>query len=79
MKEIEFNANQYVKVKLTEYGDSVMREWYSDRVYNMPPVDELGYVKVQMWHLMRIFGEYMSLGAEPVFDMNMILCMGEDV
>lgn len=75
MKELEFNANQYVKVKLTEHGLRVMRDWYGDRVYNMAEKDEHGYTKVQMWHIMHIFGEHMTLGAKPVFDMNMILCM----
>jgi hypothetical protein len=75
VNEVNFNANQYVKVKLTEHGHYIMRDWYGDRVYNAPTVDDQGYVKIQMWHFMRIFGEYMSLGAEPVFDMNIVLCM----
>lgn len=75
MKELEFNANQAVKVKLTEHGNRVMRDWYGSRVYNMPEEDEYGYTRFQMWYLMRIFGEHMTLGAEHVFDMNMILCV----
>ena len=78
MTRLEFNANQAVKVKLTEHGNRVMRDWYADRVYNMPEEDEYGYTRVQMWHLMRIFGEHMSLGADPVFDMNIILCLEDE-
>lgn len=35
-------------------------------------------IEVQMWHIMHIFGEHMTLGAKPVFDMNMILCMDDE-
>ena len=76
LKEVgKFNTNQYVKVKLTQHGHLVMSNFYTDIPSYMPSVDEGGYIKVQMLHLMRIFGEHMSRGAEPVFDMNMILCM----
>jgi len=77
MKEVEFNANQYVKVKLTGHGHVVMSSFYLGRLSGMPHMDEHGYVKVQVWQLMRIFGEYMGLGKPPVFDMNMALCMEE--
>jgi hypothetical protein len=75
MKEVNFNVNQYVKVKLTDYGNSVMDDWYCGRLYEAPPVDESGYIKVQMWQLMKIFGEHTGLGKPPVFDMYVILCV----
>jgi hypothetical protein len=76
MKEVNFNVNQCVKVKLTERGYLILCTFLMGLwVYNAPEEDNQGYVKIQMCDFMRIFGEYMSLGEEPVFDMNIILCM----
>lgn len=64
------NINDFVKVKLTEYGKDILREKHENLrkrlpkmwEYSGPIVDEEGYTKFQMWDLMKTFGPYMQLG-----------------
>ena len=74
---MNINLNEYVKVKLTDYGLKVHRTHYlvkSAPVYRPPRVDEQGYSKFQLWDLMNIFGSVMYLGNPNVpFENNEII------
>jgi len=80
-REVAFNINEYVKVKLTARGLKIHKSEYtrfmpSDWVYVKPSVDENGYSKFQMWNLMSIFGEHISMTLEPPFETEIIFCVG---
>lgn len=78
------NVNNYVKIKLNEFGIEILRsEHYAlyDRIKENAPgieipvfklsLDDRGYYKIQMWSFMNTFGEYMTIGSEMPFDANM--------
>jgi hypothetical protein len=53
------NINEWVKVKLTDYGWEVLWE----RGHNIyVKTDAEGYSKFQLWDLMNIFGHTLYLG-----------------
>lgn len=66
-----FNINDYVKVKLTEKGKRIYYHQFDDmneviqqingNLIKPPELsyDDDGYVELQMWHLMEIFGRYL--------------------
>ena len=66
MKKI--NINDYVKVKLTDSGKDIFYHQY-DRVNEQygkellkpyyPEEDSDGFVEIQLWQLMQIYGPYM--------------------
>ncbi len=80
MNEVEFNINDYVKVKLTERGLKIHREKYDDLdrrmnglfskhyPYTTPTVDSEGYSKWQLWDLMQRFGTHINLCGELPFE-----------
>lgn len=79
---MNINLNEYVKVKLTDYGLAVHYDsWYYKEIhirarfpYKLPRVDEQGYSKFQLWDLMSIFGSVMYLGNPNVpFEDNEII------
>jgi hypothetical protein len=74
-----FNINSTVKVKLTEYGKRIHKEFWEDYFWNSigrlpeypyvpPKEDENGYYEVQMWELMQDFGAYCGMGRELPFE-----------
>jgi hypothetical protein len=85
MKEIKFNINHQVKVKVTDYGYEAWLEhenrfvMYSS-TYPITTIEELkakvdtdGYTTFQMWDMMAIFGPKMSMGFKIPIDTNVIL------
>jgi hypothetical protein len=81
-----FNINNNVKVKIFEAGYKHWKakddqlflsnngahhcksiEWYKSKA------DAQGYVTMQAWELMQIFGDSLIFGAPPTFDTNIIL------
>lgn len=78
---VEFNINDYVKVKLTGHGVDCLKKNYDDLVsqgmyaygYTAPKVDENGYSKFQMWSLMQDLGPYIQMSAKPVFSGLMMI------
>lgn len=74
MTKIEFNINNYVEFKLTEYGAKILNDLaeggYSQEYplvqafKNKPLYAEGQYMKMQLWNVMSTFGEYTSLGLE---------------
>lgn len=60
---IKFNINDTVKVKLTDMGKDIYYHQYDQ--FNLTPeypeVDEIGYTKFQLWELMRLYGQCISM------------------
>lgn len=80
MKEYkDFNVNDYVKVKLTEKGKYIYYHQFDDmneeilKMGGKPlnPIelkyDDEGYVELQMWHFMEIFGKHLYNGCNIPF------------
>jgi len=85
MKEINFNLNWEVKVKVTELG---YKQWldhenrfceFSAQIeekelkHLKEKEDKDGYVTFQLWELMEIFGHHMRMGFSNPIDTNIIL------
>jgi len=85
MKEINFNLNWEVKVKVTESG---YKQWldhenrfceFSAQIeekelkHLKEKEDGDGYVTFQLWELMEIFGHHMGIGFNNPIDTNIIL------
>lgn len=72
-----FNVNNYVRIKLTDYGKEILRKRFDEmhekfpkafKKFRTPKEDADGWSKWQMWDLMNTFGDYVSLGMEVPFD-----------
>ena len=81
---MKFNVNEYVKVKLNAIG--IKRHWerwlyYKQnfpevdvfKEYTPPKVDEQGYHTIQLWSLMKDYGDLCGLGLEPPFETEIII------
>lgn len=67
--EIRINLNEKVKFKLSERGKEIYRHRYDGYgfEYNREPeLDNDGYMRMQLWTFMEIFGKYMTLGMPEV-------------
>ena len=60
------NLNDYIKVKLTEYGRKIYRSSFVCLGLPEPNinVDEEGYTRFQMHDFINTFGEYIHIGCE---------------
>ena len=68
---MEFNINNNVKVKLTDFGRKILQDQH-DELYNRiqikkpefnpPKEDKDGWSNWQLWVLMERFGEYIHIG-----------------
>jgi hypothetical protein len=74
---MKYNINETIRVKLTPYGRAVHMErhfnfWRQHRPNNIPiytPKEEQdGWTRWQLWELMEVFGEYVGLCKQPVFE-----------
>lgn len=64
----EGNINDSVRVTLTEYGAAVYNNWLAGRIYRKQESVEEGYIlKEQLWAVMSVFGEHVSLGKQSPF------------
>ena len=77
---MKININDDVKVRLTNDGRSYLlgygEAFYSDYPATFAKLmlrDSDGYVTMQLWKLMEIFGKYMWHGAKQMFVNNEIL------
>lgn len=64
MAWIEFNVNNYVWVRLNDYG----RELYYQKPYTSPIRERDGWSKWQAWDLMQTFGPHIWLGGQVPFE-----------
>jgi hypothetical protein len=89
MKEyVKFNMNDIVRVKLTDKGKEIFLNL--DKKIDKRIVDiigfnvygwrikEDGYVDMQMWEFMQVFGNHMKLGNDLPVEMDIIL-RSEDI
>lgn len=84
MVMMNFNVNDYVYVKLTDYGREVHRKNHEKLFLNnsavnyVPPKeDDEGWSKWQLWHLMQEFGPHMTVGMKIPFE-TVIKMNGEE-
>ncbi len=69
------NLNNLYWVKLSNKGKKIYKEYYENlsiyKVYNQPDID--GWIKLQLWQIMKIFGYNLSIGLHnlPFDDMNL--------
>ena len=76
---MKFNVNQNVLVKLTEEGETILKNYFGelrDRL-GLPEYeifyDENGYVQFQMWNLMQIFGDHLHNGCKVPFETTILI------
>jgi len=71
---MRFNMNNYVKVKLTPYGLSILKQQHDELEsqspkigpFKPPSVDADGWTQLQAWSLIQIFGPHISIGMNNV-------------
>lgn len=85
------NANMGVKVKLTDFGISVLKEQHEELNKWVKArggkglggfelrLDEDGYYSTQLWMLMSKFGHVMSMSNEIPFNLDIIIENGEPI
>jgi len=79
--DIQFNINDYVKVRLNDYGIEILKKEHADlklqipdlSEFKMPAVDGEGYTKYQTWQLFEHFGKYIEFTSQLPFDTNIII------
>ena len=85
---MKFNINDFIKVKLTEHGKSILDKYVSEQLekvsylhlprdYTPYPTDCTGYIKFTLWEFMNIFGSYFWNGSIPVIEHNEIIFIKE--
>lgn len=80
MKLQAFNANDCVRVKLTDKGIKLLADHYGGEIpewfvknYMFPD----GWYQFQLWDLMNIFGSFIHMGSDNPFNMNILLEVDE--
>lgn len=72
---MEFNINGKVRVKLTDFGISLLKDQHESLKDSLPKIgdfkppktDDRGFSEWQLWELMSRFGSEISLGCEVPF------------
>jgi hypothetical protein len=90
--DFKVNVNIAVKVKLTDFGISILKDRHDELNESIKSrggqgfgefelkLDEDGYYKTQLWTLMNIFGDAMTMAANEIpFELNMIITNGEPI
>ncbi|MBE2181411.1 MAG: hypothetical protein IAE97_13165 [Chthoniobacterales bacterium] len=75
---VAFNVNDYVQVRLTDYGRQCLRDNYEKPKaayagklgfdYSPPKEDKDGWSRWQAWSLMKDLGPHISMGMNPPFE-----------
>ena len=76
MKEIEFNLNNYAKVKLTEKGMDVLLKEYGDQGLLPSFVSDKivdGWYRDQLHSIIEIFGPHLGIGFNNPIEMGIVL------
>lgn len=86
-RTIKFNMNDIVRVKLTDHGRRLHREYHdnlfanylSARPIKYKPIkeDNNGWSEWQLWNLMSIFGKHIYMGCKSVFETNIELVVDD--
>lgn len=86
--DVKFNCNNFVRVKLTEFGYNMLKKRHDDLNRKITEnggkglgdfrldIDDKGYYRAQFWMLMGDLGEYFRAGRNLPFSMDVII---EDV
>ena len=83
-----FNLNNFVKVKLTDYGKDLF--YHRQDEFNSfvgkqiltpqyPHVDEEGFTEFQLHEFMNVFGRYMTVGFNNIIENNNIYICEKDL
>lgn len=73
----KININEYVKVKLTDYGKEIFYHQYDNlnKAFgkeiikpSYPTVDSDGYTSFQLWYFMNLYGRYIDMGMQNVIE-----------
>lgn len=89
--DFKVNANMGVRVKLTAYGISILKEQHYELnkaiierggvglgIFELR-FDDDGYYHTQLWMLMSKFGHAMSMANEIPFNLDIIIENGEPI
>lgn len=88
-KEIKFNVNNNIKVKLTTLGFQRLADEHNELIGRVPKwefrnalyytdqVDKDGYSEFQMWEFMRIFGPIVKIGGPLPFYTDILITIDE--
>ena len=78
-----YNINDKIKVKLTEYGNSILEKDVTDTLsmlkgfnyqdYFPYHTDKDGYTEFQLWDFMQIFGSHFQMGCKQIIEHNEII------
>ena len=75
----QINVNQIVRVKLTEYGIDVFKEYYSHFSRQATPLmDKDGYTTFQLWEIMQLYGPHMEMANPKGVPFNTEIFIGRD-
>lgn len=81
---VTVNLNEYVMVKLTEKGKSILKRRHDNLNQSIlarggtglgewkDPSDKEGYYKTQLWILIDVFGKETHLGTEHPYELDII-------
>lgn len=67
--KMEISINDYVKVRLTEHGKSIMIK----KNLALPEEDDDGWSSWQLWWLFEVFSTYVGLGKTLPFETKIII------
>ena len=77
MTEVSINLNDWIKVKLTDFGKMIYYHQY-DNINKfmgkefckpkLPKVDEDGYTEFQLWCFMELYGNHMGMTLPNVIE-----------
>lgn len=66
----KFNINKFVKIKLNLKGEQIWDDYW--KLYKIPTPtlvkDKDGYIKIQAWQMMEVFGKHIKLGFNLPFE-----------
>lgn len=79
--KVTVNMNEWVKVKLTDYGIEVLKKQHKElqrilktnREFTPPETDDGGYVKFQLWDLFERFGSHVGLCKAKCFEFEILI------
>ena len=80
MKFAESNLNNYIKVKLTEYGRKIYRSSFVTLGLPEPRIniDEDGYTRFQIHDFVHVFGKYVCIGNDLPCEPNIQIEVKEE-